>query len=131
MEILREHIKFLRHGVTNAEICKSATGHDRSRQARACRSMYLGAILGYLEDAELQCIWSNNSNSSDQYPYSVNHLIGVLEKINTGFKPDTHSSCSGMPEILGKIKKLVEERESPVTEEHLQYVRRQRKKTRL
>jgi hypothetical protein len=36
-----------------------------------------------------------------------------------------------MPEILGKIKKLAEERESPVTKEHLEYMSRQRKKTGL
>ena len=95
--------------------------------------MRLGAIFSYLKDDELQYIWSNKPDLFGQYPFSVNHLIGVLEGITTSFKSpdDRHSSCSGIPEILEKIKNLAQERESPVTKEHLEYLSVQRKKTML
>jgi hypothetical protein len=93
--------------------------------------MHLGAILGHLGDDELQCIWSDNPDPSWQYPFSFNHWIEVLEEMVKKFNPDGHKSCSGVPQILERAKKLAEERESPVTEEHLKYMMAQRKKTGL
>lgn len=127
---MRKHIKSLRQGIRRAQFCQRS-GYSGEAGGRTCCSVQLGALLGFLEENEVQCIWSDNPDPAKQYPFSVNGLTYSFEEIPVEFKNDGHSSCSRIPEIREKFKKLVKERESPVTEAHLKYMEAQRKKTGL
>ena len=124
MQLLKDCIMHLRNAKPGSWNCLIPNSRED-----VCDAMTLGSLIKLLSEEQLQLIW--DGTSSMMYLKSFNHLKIVLQGISMVRIYDCHKGCNPIPAIIEKLQIMAERLESPVTEEHISHLSRQREKTSL
>jgi hypothetical protein len=124
MRLLKDCVMDLRKSTAGRRTCLM----DNARED-ACEAITLGSIIKSLSEHELQFIWGGSSSSI--YLQSFKQLTSVVQQIKVVRNYDNHERCNPVPAIVKKIQRLGDQMRSPVTQEHISHLSRQRDKTGL
>ncbi|KAF4815622.1 hypothetical protein CGCSCA5_v006969 [Colletotrichum siamense] len=109
----------------------SYSGHGRRpipMTSDQCISLVLGSLIQQVHKIGLQDVALLQS-ATPKYLGSVNDLSSAIQSIKFSLDDQNHNYCNPLQNIKDKVASLVANIESPVTDNHLEYLRTQAKKT--
>ncbi|KAI8157128.1 hypothetical protein KHU50_009643 [Colletotrichum sp. SAR 10_65] len=90
--------------------------------------LVLGSLIQQVHKIGLQDVALLQS-ATPKYLGSINHLSSAIQSIKFSLDDQNHTYCNPLQNIKDKVASLVANIESPVTDNHLEYLRTQAKKT--
>ncbi|KAF6790668.1 nuclear pore protein [Colletotrichum sojae] len=105
----------------------STCGMTTGPSSEQCAAFVLGLLTHMFSDAGLQGLVSSQATKF-RYLGSSKDFLRIIQRMR--FKiTEGHDCCDPLPALQKRAKDLVEAAPSPVTEQHLEYLRNQAKKT--
>ncbi|KAI8151070.1 hypothetical protein K4K49_004505 [Colletotrichum sp. SAR 10_70] len=102
--------------------------HIRSMAPDQCIRLVLGSLIQQVRQIGLQDV-ALLQNATPKYLGSINDLSSAIRSIQFSLDDQNHHYCNPLQNIKDKVASLVSNIESPVTDNHLEYLRTQAKKT--
>ncbi|KAF4864998.1 hypothetical protein CGCSCA1_v014068 [Colletotrichum siamense] len=93
-----------------------------------CIRLVLGSLIQQVHKIGLQDVALLQS-ATPKYLGSINDLSSAIQSIKFSLDDQNHTYCNPLQNIKDKVASLVANIESPVTDNHLEYLRTQAKKT--
>ncbi|KAF6835699.1 nuclear pore protein-like protein [Colletotrichum plurivorum] len=107
--------------------CGSSSIPNTRLSEEQCAAFVFGSLTHVFSDAGLQGLVFPQATEF-RHLRSAKEFLTIIEGMN--YQPiDGHESCNPLPALQEKAKNLVKAAPSPVTEQHLEYLRSQAKKT--
>ncbi|KAI8315817.1 hypothetical protein K4K59_000755 [Colletotrichum sp. SAR11_240] len=109
----------------------SYSGHGRRSipmTSDQCIRIVLGSLIQQVHNIGLQDVALLQS-ATPKYLGSINDLSSAIQSIKFSLDDQNHNYCNPLQNIKDKVASLVANIESPVTDNHLEYLRTQAKKT--
>ncbi|KAJ5018021.1 hypothetical protein K4K57_006596 [Colletotrichum sp. SAR 10_99] len=116
------------HEMTRAlyDAIEVALKNNNPMTSDQCIRLVLGSLIQQVHQIGLQDVALLQS-ATPNYLGSINDLSSAIQSINIPL--DDHNYCNPLQNIKDKVASLVANIESPVTDNHLEYLRTQAKKT--
>lgn len=93
-----------------------------------CIRLVLGSLIQQVHNIGLQDVALLQS-ATPKYLGSINDLSSAIQSIEFSSDDQDHICCNPLQNIKDKVESLVANIKSPVTDNHLEYLRSQAKKT--
>ncbi|KAK2772873.1 nuclear pore protein-like protein [Colletotrichum kahawae] len=102
--------------------------HNYGLSSVHCNRLVLGTLIQQVHKIGLQEV-ALLQNATPKYLGSINDLLSAIQTLDFSVNESSHASCNPSARINDQVTSLVAKIESPVTDNHLEYLRAQAKKT--